>query len=369
MRMKFFSASAVLFLFAAKLCAEPDDVSAALEKIRDEQDVPALAAAVMDEGKLVAYGACGMCNSARMVKVMLDDKWHLGSCTKSMTASVAAMLVEEGKIRWDSTIGVIFPGICEEMHHSWRDVTLQQLLVHRGGAPHDPPDDLWKVALARQGTPREQRWNFVNGLLHRAPAKPPGTHWIYSDSGYAIAGAMLEKVSGKAWEDLLRERLFEPLGLKSAGFGEPASPGKIDQPWGHFGHEAPFKPIAPGPNADYPPAIGPAATVHMSIADFARYAQWHVDGARGHGTLLKPESFRKLQTPPDGQEYAMGWAVTKRRWAGGTALMHTGENTMFYAEMWLGPGENTCFVAACNADCYEAGAACDEAIRMLINKY
>jgi len=107
----------------------------------------------------------------------------------------------------------------------------------------------------------------------------------------------------------------------------------------------------------------------MNIADFARYAAWHVAGARGHGWLLKPESFHKLHTPPDGQEYAMGWAVTKRRWAGGTALMHSGENSNFYAVMWLGPAENTCFVATCNADCYEASAACDDAIRMLINKY
>jgi CubicO group peptidase (beta-lactamase class C family) len=192
---------------------------------------------------------------------------------------------------------------------------------------------------------------------------------MYSDSGYAMAGAMLERVTGEAWEDLMRKRLFEPLGLKSAGFGAPATPGQLDQPWGHRGDDAPFKPVAPGPDADNPPAIGPGATVHMSIADFARYANWHVAGARGTGTLLKPDSFRKLHTAPDEQEYAMGWAVTKRRWAGGTALMHSGENTMFYAVMWLGPRENTCFVAACNADCYEASAACDEAITMLINKY
>ena len=180
---------------------------------------------------------------------------------------------------------------------------------------------------------------------------------------------MLERAAGEPWEELMRSRLFEPLGLRSAGFGSPATLRKIDQPWGHHGYEAPFKPVPPGPDADYPPALGPAATVHMSISDFVRYAQWHVAGARGEGTLLKPESFRKLHTPPDGQEYAMGWAVTKRRWAGGTALMHSGDNTMFYAVMWLGARENTCFVAACNADCTEASEACDEAVRMLINKY
>ena len=369
LRMKGLIVSVAACLVFAHAHADPDNVSVALEKIRDEHDVPALAAAVMDEGKLVAYGATGMRSAGRMVPVLLDDKWHVGSCTKSMTASVAAMLVEDGKIRWNSTLGEIFPDDIEEMNHGWREVTLEQLLVHRGGAPHDPPKDLYAIAEKQEGEPRAQRWEFVRGLLRKPPAKPPGTHWIYSDSGYAIAGAMLERATGMAWEDLLRTRLFEPLGLKTAGFGAPATPGKIDQPWGHHGYESPFKPVAPGPDADYPPALGPAATVHLSIADFAKYAQWHLDGARGDCRLLKAASFHKLHTPPDGQEYAMGWAVTKRRWAGGTALMHSGDNTMFYAVMWLGPRENTCFVAACNADCWEASDACDSAIRMLINKY
>ena len=65
----------------------------------------------------------------------------------------------------------------------------------------------------------------------------------------------------------------------------------------------------------------------------------------------------------------MGWAVTHRRWAGGKVLMHNGENTMFYAVMWLGARENTCFVATTNADGYAAEAACDEAITMLINRF
>ncbi len=367
--MKGLILSVAMCLVLARAHAEPDNVSVALEKIRDEHDVPALAAAVMDEGKLVALGAAGLRNAGRMVPVALDDKWHIGSCTKSMTASVAAMLVEDGRIRWNTTVGEIFHDEIEKMDAAWRDVTLEQLLLHRGGAPHDPPKDAYAQASKQEGDPRHQRREFVAALLRRPPAKPPGTHFIYSDCGYSIAGAMIERAGGKAWEDLMRKRLFGPLGLKSAGFGAPATPGKIDQPWGHRGYEAPFKPVPPGPDADYPPVFGPAATVHLSIADFAKYAQWHVDGARGDCRLLKAASFQKLHTPPDGQEYALGWCVTKRRWAGGTALMHSGDNNMFRAVIWLGPRENTCFVAACNADNWEAIEACEEAVRMLINKY
>ena len=367
MKLQIFTAA--LLSIAAACWAEVKDVSDEVERVRDEHDVPALAVAAMDEGKLVAIGASGLRNVHKKKVVTCDDVWLLSSCTKSMTASVAAMLVEEELIRWDSTLAEIFPDQLEKMDEDWQQVTLEQLLVHRGGAPHDPPADLWKEALKRHGTPTEQREAFVQGLLALPPTHKPGSRWIYSDSGYAIAGVMLERVSGKAFEDLLRTRIFEPLGLKSAGFGAPVNAGKNDQPWGHRGYESPFTPVPPGPDADDPPAIAPAATVHMAIADFARYAQWHVEGARGTGRLLRAASFKKLHTPPDGQEYAMGWAVTKRKWAGGVSLMHNGQNTMFYAVMWLGPGENTCFVAACNADCQDAQDACDDAIRILINEF
>ena len=121
--------------------------------------------------------------------------------------------------------------------------------------------------------------------------------------------------------------------------------------------------------ADNPPAIGPAGTVHCSIADFARYTAWQVAGDRGEGWLLEPESFQKLHQPAEGGTYGMGWCNLRRRWAGGTALMHNGDNNMFYAVMWLGPGADTAFVAAANCDGYNAEEACDEAIRHLINEF
>jgi CubicO group peptidase (beta-lactamase class C family) len=299
--------------------------------------------------------------------VTLDDRWHLGSCTKSMTAALVAMLVEDGALRWDSSIGEILSDI--PMEPAWCDVTLEQLLQHRGGAPQDPPPDLWESARERVGDPTEQRLAFVQGILSRKPEHTPGTRWIYSDTGYAVVGAMIEKVTGEPWEKVIQRRLFLPLALESAGFGEPAAPGEVDQPWGHSGDDQPFVPVEPGPEADNPPAIAPAATVHMTILDFARYAAWQVaEGRGGESGLISEESFAHLHTPPSSQGYAMGWAVTRRRWAGGTALMHTGENGSFYAVMWVSPRKNTAFVATCNADGYQAEDACDQAVKMLINE-
>lgn len=347
--------------------AGPRDVTAQLERIREQHQVPGLAAAAIVEGEIVALGAAGYRDTDAPDAVTIDDKWHIGSCTKSMTASVAAMLVEEGKLSWHITIAEVLPDL--QMKDAWQDVTLEELLQHRGGAPHDPPRPLWNRACAQQGTATEQRLAFIRGILAEDPEHTPGTKWIYSDGGYAIVGAMMERVTGQAWEELMRERLFLPLGMMSAGFGPPATAGKLDQPWGHLGYEAPFKPVPPGPDADNPPAIAPAAAVHCSIADLARYVAWHVAGDRGEGWLLEPESFRKLHDPPEGGSYAMGWSRLHRRWAGGPVLMHNGDNTMFYAVMWLGPAADTAFVAAVNADGYDATDACDDAIRFLINEF
>jgi CubicO group peptidase (beta-lactamase class C family) len=352
---------------------EQDELTVKLESIRRDHGLPALAAAAFRNGKLVANVATGVRELGAPERVTTDDHWHLGSCTKSMTATLAGMLVDEGKLSWSSTISEIFPEMEGKMRPAWRPVTLEQLLTHRSGAPEHPSVEVWAEALQRKDTPTEQRLAILRGTICEPPEEPRGKKFIYSNEGYAIAGAMIERVTGCAWEDLLRQRLFEPLGMKSAGFGEPASPGKVDQPWGHIGQLGELRPVPPGPMADNPPAIGPAATVHASLADFARYASWHADWEHAEPRLLSEETFAKLHKRAPGQDYAMGWLVQDRDWAGGDVLWHTGSNAMFYAVMWVAPEKETAFVAATNAAHEEADDACNEAvialIRQILKKY
>jgi CubicO group peptidase (beta-lactamase class C family) len=265
----------------------------------------------------------------------------------------------------------VFPELKGEIHADYRGVTLEQLLSQRGGAPAAPPADLWRDAWTATGTAAEQRLVFSKGILARKPEAKPGTKYIYSNQGYTIAGVMLEKATGKTWEDLLRSMLFEPLGMTTAGFGAPASIDKVDQPWGHTktllsGAE----PVPPGPRADNPLAISPAGTVHCSIGDLAKYAAFHMAGERGESKLLKAESFKKLHTVvADNNGYALGWIGMKRSWANGRALMHNGSNTMFYVVVWMAPDKNCAVMVASNIGADEASAGCDEAAGKLINQY
>jgi CubicO group peptidase (beta-lactamase class C family) len=344
----------------------PVNFDADLEAIRARHQIPALAAVAMIKDEVRVQGAVGVRKLGAPDRVTVNDKWHVGSCTKSMTATLAAMLVEQGKLRWDTKVADIFPDQRETMDPSWSPVTLEMLLAHRSGAPAEAPPNLWRNAWARTGAPREQRFDFIRGLVMRRTQEPPGAKFIYSNQGYAIAGAMIERVMGQGWEELMKTMLFGPCHMASAGFGAPAALGKIDQPWGHEGAE--MAPVPPGPQADNPPAIGPAGTVHCTLADLAHYAALHALGEK-HGTLfLKREGFVKLHTAWPGQEYALGWIVAPREWAGGNALNHNGSNTMFFVAMWIAPAKDAVFIAATNCAGREAEQATDEAVGSLIGK-
>ncbi|MES2571890.1 MAG: serine hydrolase domain-containing protein [Verrucomicrobiota bacterium] len=368
------SLGAIVFVRAKESKTHPvaysDPLSQMLENIRAKHHFPALAASVVVDGKRVVTNAVGFRKKGGPEKISVNDKFHLGSVTKSMTATVAAMLVEQGKISWMTTIGEAFPELKSEIHPGYLDVTLEQLLSHRGGAPGDAPPDLWRKAWAAHGSAAEQRLDFIKGILARKP-EAPGTKFIYSNQGYTIAGVMLEKATGKPWEDLLRTMLFEPLGMTTAGFGAPASVDQVDQPWGHT--KAPLseiKAVPPGPRADNPLAISPAGAVHCSIGDLANYAAFHMAGERGKSELLSAEYFKKLHTAvSDNNDYALGWVVLERGWANGRALMHNGSNTMFYIVVWMAPEKNSAVIVASNIGVNEAFEGCDEAARKLIEQY
>jgi CubicO group peptidase (beta-lactamase class C family) len=359
--------------FAPKtqVIAYSDPASQTLETIRVKHNLPALAVAVVVDGKTVVTNAVGFRKNGGPEQVAVDDKFHLGSVTKSMTATVAAMLVEQGKISWPTTIGEAFPELKGDIHADYLGVTLEQLLSHRGGAPGDAPADLWRQAWAAKGTAVEQRFAFTKGLLARKPEAKPGTKFIYSNQGYTIAGVMLEKATGKTWEDLLRQMLFAPLGMTTAGFGPPAPVGKVEQPWGHNkGVLSGIEAVPPGPRADNPLAISPAGAVHCSLGDLAKYAAFHLAGERGESKLLTAESFTKLHAvAASNDDYALGWMVLKRSWANGRALMHNGSNTMFYVVVWMAPDKNCAVMVASNIGIGAAFAGCDEVAAKMIGQY
>ncbi len=346
----------------------PRDVSGLLKPIQERHKIPGMVAAIVEGDQVIALGAVGVRKAGSPEPVQIGDLFHLGSCTKAMTATMIATLVEERKISWETTLEKVFSPWPDRWNAAWRNVTLEQLLTHRSGAPSDlGADGLWGKLWNRKGTPTEQRMDLVEGVLSRPPLHEPGTKYLYANAGFAIAGAMAEKITGEAWEDLMRKRLFEPLGMTTAGFGAPGTPGVVDQPRGHRKGGAP---VELGRDADNPPAIGPAGTVHCSIGDWAKFVALHLQGDRGEARLLSAKTFAKLHAPfkgPDPQ-YAMGWGVTERPWGGGRVLTHNGSNTMWFCVVWIAPKKNFAVLVACN-QAENGDKATDEAAWALIQNY
>jgi CubicO group peptidase (beta-lactamase class C family) len=330
-----------------------------LGPIRQKYDVPAMAAALVTSKGLVAVGVVGTRKRGTDVAVTLNDEWHLGSDTKAMTATLVAKLVEQGRLKWESTMAEVFPDLAKDFDPVAGKITLLELLSHHSGLPPNPI----LLFFAGADGPKE-RLRLVREVLRKAPGHTPGTHYEYSNLGYCLAGAVIEKVTGESWEEAMREYIFGPLGMTSAGFGGTGTPGKLDQPWGHYRSGKPVG--GNGPKVDNPPVMDPAGRVHCTIQDWAKFIADQLRGARGEPALLKPASYEKLHTPPFGGDYALGWLVVERSWGGGKVWNHAGDNTMNFANVWVAPKQDFAALVCINQSGDIAFKASDEAVGGLI---
>ncbi len=328
-----------------------------LGPIRDEHHLPGLIGAISFGARLAAIGALGIRKIGSSQPIQVTDQMHLGSCTKAMTATMIGSLVEEGKLSWKSTFKEIFPESADQFHPQFQEAKLSHLLTHRAGLPHDGP--WWNLPGQ---TTTQARHALMTSMLQQAPQTKPGSTYSYSNVGYALAGLMAEQVTGESWENLMAKRLFEPLQMSSAGFGTPGRPGAVIEPWGHRLEGRDVKPS----QADNAPSLGPAGTVHCSVPDWAKFAALHLAGEHDSSKLLKPATLKTLHTPPPSCEYAGGWIVAERSWAGGAALNHAGSNTSWYAVIWLAPARNFAILIATNQGDQVAARATDRAASALI---
>lgn len=351
-----------LFSLASQKMAAQLSMPLVLDSIRASHHLPALAAAVIVDGRIAETAAVGFRKAGDTTRVTDTDAFHLGSDGKAMTATLLAILVERKKIRWTSTIGQIFPQLRAKMQPPFRDVTLEMLLAHRGGLTAESiPEGMTFAQLCDlPGSPTEQRMAYIEKMLSQAPAAPPGTKFIYSNLGYTIAGAMAEQVMHRSYEELMAELVFRPLGITTAGFGAMNTPGRLDAPWQHVANsKGEFTPIDAGRYGDNPPALAPAGRIHMAIGDWARFVQAHILGD-SVGGLVSAATFRKLHTPPFGDDYALGWGITKRPWANGAAWVHSGSNNQNFAVVWVAPARRFAVLVATNAAGPGVDRACDD---------
>lgn len=326
--------------------------AARLERLRALLGAPAMAAGWSGRGAHDVL-AEGLRDADAPIPVTSADKWHLGSITKSMTATLVARLVEQGRIGWETSIASVLRDHIP-IGAGYREVTMLQLLSHRGGLQRDVPDASARFRHGPIDDPRAERLAYVAAALALPPLAAPGSAEIYSNAGFVVAGAMLEAVSGVPWERLIGAQLFAPLGLASYGFGPPATPGRIDQPLGHVrGDDGALHPVTRLDRSDLPTVLGPCGLVHLSMGDLLRYLEVHRDRP---AAFLSASSWTRLHTPPYGGS-ALGWGVGRDG-----SLAHAGSNGMWWAEVAI-DADGLVFAAAFNAAPPAAQAAIADAHR------
>ncbi|MFT6928495.1 MAG: CubicO group peptidase (beta-lactamase class C family) [Psychromonas sp.] len=300
--------------------------------------MPALAAVLVHDGQIIEMAATWTRAISSSNPVTTEDKWHLGSLTKSMTSTLAAILVKQGVISWNTTIADVYPKLSGVMNSQYENVRIDQLLSHTSGMRANLP------ALNSYQTSsldiESQRQKMLEEALNLNPEAEQG-QFLYSNLGYMVAGTMMERLTNTSWETLLENNLFTNLGMASSGFGVPDARDNLSQPIGHLSQGSGWK----ASNTDNPAVLGPAGTVHSSLEDMGKYIATHLAGARGNDIagLLAAAEFSKLHTAAENSNYALGWVVADK------SLGHNGSNTMWLADIKIFSDKNTALFIATNA--------------------
>lgn len=358
------AAGALVFVAGLAPAVAETSLNEILTPYLAKYELPAVAAAVVKDGKVVASGAVGTRRAGEKIPVTVEDRFHIGSDTKAMTSLLAGIAVEEGKLAWTTTVGEAFPELASTLDKKLATATLKQLLSHTGGLATDTPElvGLYEKAAMEDGNLDELRLWLIKQRCSKSLETDPGTAFHYSNLGYIIVGSMIERAYKKTWEELINERLFEPLGLTTAGLMAQSTYGKVDAPLGHLTVNGQIMPVLAGPATDVMAVLGPAGMAHMSVLDFARWAAWNAaEGKRGPA-LVRPETLKLLHTPvvsppprpdaapgtPSMGDYALGWGMATVDWAPSPLLHHAGSNSMNLAHIWVDPEHDVAMVIVTN---------------------
>jgi CubicO group peptidase (beta-lactamase class C family) len=313
-----------------------ENLKSVLIEYRAEFNIPALVIGIFTPDTII-IAADGIKDVISKKEIDPSDRFHIGSCTKAMTAFMAARLVEKKLLSWDSTILEIFPEWEQNILNYYKNKTIADLLSHRAGIQpffngiefKDVPKNVF------QGLKKEKRQKFVKWLLERKPTIDKTKEYIYSNAGYTVASAMLEKITKKSWEELIREDVFDPFNINGT-FGW-ATDTSSNQPLGHIrpyewglsnAREWAILPDSLNYNCQL---LEPAGDISLTMYDYCIFLQENLKALLGQGSLLKQSTYRFLHY--GSKNYSMGWGNPYER--GNHYLSHNGSAGTFYCRNLL----------------------------------
>jgi CubicO group peptidase (beta-lactamase class C family) len=281
-------------------------------------------------------------------------RFAIGSTTKAMTSAGLAMLVDEGKVRWDDRVADYLPDLRLSDPYASHELTIRDLLTHRSGLPGT---DLFWVT-DENTLPFSE---MMRRLRYIKPTTSFRSTWNYQNVVYAIGGAVIERASGMSWDAFMRTRIFEPLGMRETEALVSQIRGKpnVGTPHGVLRDTLRVVPIR---STD---AVAPAGSVWSSVHDMSKWMRFMLDSGRvGNKRLIAPATFRELVAPqirapleqypilelvrPSFFSYGLGWFILDYR--GQPVWMHTGSINGMSAIIGLEPAERVGVYVLSNTD-------------------
>ena len=325
--------------------------------VRDWQ-IPALAISVVKDGRVAFSKGYGVRELGKPGAADAQTLFAIGSTTKAMTAAAIAMLVDEGKVRWDDPVTRHLPTFQTADPYITREMTVRDLLTHRGGLGN--ADYLWYESDIPSAEVRRR-------VRLLRPSYSMRSSFIYQNVMYALAGDVVAAVSGTPWEEFVRRRIFEPLGMSRtvATLRETQTRDNVATP--HDRIDGTIRPIR---NASVDP-VAPAGSIWSSVDDMAKWMRFMLDTARTSSgrPLIKPATWAELLKPqtivtsqgfyptarltqPHWTTYALGWF--QHDYDGRAVSFHTGSIDGMVAIIGLIPDERLGVYVLANLDHAEA---------------
>lgn len=325
----------------------PPDLDAFVARVLREFDTPGAAIAVVRDGRTVFAKGYGVRRLGAPEPVSERTLFQIASNSKAFTAGALAILVHDGRLRWDDRVVDILPSFQMSDPYVTREMTVLDLLVHRSGLGLGAGDLLWfHSTYSRNDIIRRLRWVPLQNSFRAT--------YNYDNVLYDVAGAVVEAVSGQTWDAFVHDRIFVPLGMTSSVTSFSAlSQGDLAAPHGTVAGRLQIVPADSADNLD------PGGGIISNVADMAQWIRMQLDSGRVDGArrLWSPARTRELWTgrittnPPAGSNlamYALGWNVNDYR--GYKIVTHTGGLAGMISRVMLIPQLRTGFVILTNAE-------------------
>ena len=335
-----------------------------LDKGRDQYKLPGIWCAIISQGKIISSAVSGKKNQNGS-PCDIDDKLKIGSVSKLFTNLLIARLADQGLLRFSDSFSKFYP---EYSDNSATTASIQQFMMHQSGMPRTPSGRFIPV---KSETHESYRKRMLELYLKTTPIGLPGSQTVYSGAGCIFLSHIIEKISGKSWEKIMRDEVFDLLKMKNAGFGEPLLSDR-NQPWPYSmrGADTELKPWTWDEIAfsqwDYIQGmryIDPAGAIHCSIKDLLYFANAWVGSSK---YLSKRTSGTMIVEATDGDYTSGGWVRHFRgEWRRHEGCTGTGDGTT----LMVLPNRKIAYAYWINADRGFGGGISTPEIDSAVQKY